>query len=238
MKKAMAYRILIYISGLLLLALGIILNTKAGLGVSPIISVAYSISVIWEKNFGNMTLFWYSSFILVEMVLHTIMHMRRKKRNEEAKKLKFRFLLDVLQFPLSLIFTRFLNLFSGLFPDYATQCAGTFWGGYVGRLLILLLAIVLTGVGSAMSLDVRLIPNPGDGIVQAIADFIGKSVGLTKNCFDLLCITLTILLGLSLRGKLIGVGIGTVLAVIGVGRVVALFNYLCLEKMNAACDME
>ena len=39
-------RTLIYIAGLLILALGIILNTKAGLGVSPIISVAYSISQI------------------------------------------------------------------------------------------------------------------------------------------------------------------------------------------------
>lgn len=36
-------RTLIYIAGLLILALDIILNTKAGLGVSPIISVAYSI---------------------------------------------------------------------------------------------------------------------------------------------------------------------------------------------------
>lgn len=34
---------IIYITGLLTLALGIILNTKAGLGVSPIISVSYSI---------------------------------------------------------------------------------------------------------------------------------------------------------------------------------------------------
>ena len=51
----------------------------------------------------------------------------------------------------------------------------------MGRFLFLLLAIVLTGVGAAMSLNMRLIPNPGDGIVQAIADTIHKSVGFTKN---------------------------------------------------------
>lgn len=38
----MIYRVLIYIAGLLILAMGLTLNTKAGLGVSPIISVSYA----------------------------------------------------------------------------------------------------------------------------------------------------------------------------------------------------
>lgn len=53
MNKNMVNRIIIYVAGLLVLALGIILNTKAGLGVSPIISVSYSISQINGFNFGN-----------------------------------------------------------------------------------------------------------------------------------------------------------------------------------------
>ena len=53
MNKKMVNRIIIYVAGLLVLALGIILNTKAGLGVSPIISVSYSISQINGFNFGN-----------------------------------------------------------------------------------------------------------------------------------------------------------------------------------------
>lgn len=53
MNKKMVNRIIIYVAGLLVIALGIILNTKAGLGVSPIISVSYSISQINGFNFGN-----------------------------------------------------------------------------------------------------------------------------------------------------------------------------------------
>ena len=53
MNKKMVNRIIIYVAGLLVLALGVILNTKAGLGVSPIISVSYSISQINGFNFGN-----------------------------------------------------------------------------------------------------------------------------------------------------------------------------------------
>lgn len=90
----------------------------------------------------------------------------------------------------------------------------------------------MTGVGAAMSLNMRIVPNPGDGIVQAISDFIHKEVGFTKNCFDLFNISITFLVGMIFRGKLIGIGVGTVVAVIGVGRAVAGFNYLCKDKMD------
>lgn len=100
-----------------------------------------------------------------------------------AQKLDIRLtlLMDLLQLPLSLIFTRFLNLFAAVIPVFGEVYPDHFAGSYVGRFLFLLLAIVLTGVGAAMSLNMRLIPNPGDGIVQAIADTIHKSVGFTKN---------------------------------------------------------
>lgn len=72
-----------------------------------------------------------------------------------------------------------------------------------------------------MSLNMRIIPNPGDGIVQAISDCIHKPVGFTKNCFDLLNICITISVGLIFVHKLIGVG-----------RVIALFNHLFMKKMT------
>ena len=59
MKKNTILRVTFYVAGLLILALGIILNTKSGLGVSPIISVAYSIATISGSNFGNTTFLLY-----------------------------------------------------------------------------------------------------------------------------------------------------------------------------------
>ena len=44
------YRWTFYILGMLVLALGLTLNTKAGLGVSPIISIAFAVSEIWQKR--------------------------------------------------------------------------------------------------------------------------------------------------------------------------------------------
>ena len=130
--------------------------------------------------------------------------------------------LDALQLPLSLAFTRFMNLFSAWIPAPAGLAAG----------------IILTGIGAAMSLDMRLIPNPGDGIVQALADCFKKPVGLTKNLFDLFCIGVTAAISLIFARRLIGIGFGTVAAMLGVGRVIALFNRLFLGRMATAAGIK
>ena len=89
-----------------------------------------------------------------------------------------------------------------------------------------------------MSLNMRIVPNPGDGIVQAIADTIHKSVGFTKNCFDLTNITITIVLSFVFAGHLVGVGVGTILAMIGVGRTIAVFNHFTYAKMKELAGVE
>ena len=242
MKKTVCYRTLFYAAGLLILALGLTLNTKAGLGVSAIISVSYSVSLIFELNFGNVTLGLYTVYVLIELVLHLLHNHRAKQRLPEAllpsrkTNIKYILLVDILQIPLSIAFTRFLNVFSALLPDFPEE-PGSAPSLFFLRLLTVIAAIILTGVGAAMSLNMRLVPNPGDGIVQAIADTIHKSVGFSKNCFDLVNITLAAALGLLFTGKLQGVGIGTVLAVIGVGRVIAVFNRFACEKMKTAAGV-
>ena len=230
-KTSLALRILFYALGLLILALGITMNTKAGLGVSPLISVPYSISEIWSFNFGNATFVSYIVYVSIEFILRIL---RAKKIAgpplPPSQKLSLALLMDGLQLPMSLIFTRFLNLFNSRIPNLAEDCAGTFWGTLPGRVLFLALAIILTGIGAALSMNMRIIPNPGDGVVLSIADFTGKNVGLTKNCVDLLSALITIAVSLLATGHLVGVGLGTILCVLGVGRVIAVFNRITLKK--------
>lgn len=217
-RKQLYYRILFYTMGLLILALGLTLNTKAGLGVSPIISVSYSISEIFHLNFGDTTMVLYLVFVVAELIIHSVQSRAKPQREK-----RLTLVMDVLQIPLSVVFTRFLNVFGEVLPDIFAGSDS--WSEQLPlRLLVLSLALIFTGVGAAMSLYMRIVPNPGDGIVQAIADCIHKNVGFTKNCFDLFNISLTCLLGLIFEGRLVGVGIGTVLAVILVGRVIALFQ--------------
>lgn len=220
MKRTFLFRCLFYGLGLLILTLGLTLNTKTGLGTSAIISVPYSISVIWNLNFGNVTLIVYLIFIAVQLLIHGTSCSRPIRTGKPTANRRRLLLFDLLQFPLSLLFTRFLNFFSALFPDCEASPMPV-------RLLILALAITLTGIGAAMSLDMRLIPNPGDGIVQTIADRIDKNIGFTKNCFDLANITVTTTISLIFAQRLVGIGIGTVAAVFGVGRIIALYHRIC-----------
>ena len=239
MNKQLRFRVLFYLLGLLVLALGLTLNTKVGLGVSPIISVSFSVSTIWGFNFGNTTLALYALFVIAQIALHLFQYRRscagpEGERLAPSKRIDLRtaLLLDVLQFPLSLVFTRVLNLFSGWIPDLQRAYAGAFPDSLAGRLLFLCLAIALTGVGAAASLNMRLVPNPGDGIVQAIADTVGKGVGFTKNCFDVCNISVTLAITFAFAGRLTGVGVGTVVAVVGVGRVIAAFNHIFGRRMT------
>lgn len=113
--------------------------------------------------------------------------------------------------------TRFFNLFGALLPDVTALPA---------RILCLLLGIAFTGIGAAMNVDTRLIPNPGDGIVQAIADRLRKKMGNVKNVFDIGCVALTIAIGVLTAGHPVGVGIGTIAAMIGVRRFIWIYNRL------------
>lgn len=106
----------------------------------------------------------------------------------------------------------------------------------VSRILFYILGMLLLALG--ITLNTRLIPNPGDGIVQALSDCSGKKVSTVKNILDAICVMLTILISMLFAGKLIGVGIGTVLAVVFVGRVVAVGNYLWKDGIIKLSGLE
>ena len=231
-KGRLLIRWVIYLAGMVILAIGLTLNTKTGLGVSAILSVSFAISEIWTLNFGNIALVVYALFVVIQMLLHGLC-----PKTRAGRRLGTVLLLDALQFPLSLGFTRVINLVSALVPVLSEAYAGRFLGSFVGRVLFLLLAVVLTGIGAAMTLNMRIVPNPADGIVQTLAEATGKTVGFTKNWFDLLNVCINLILGFVFAGGIVGVGLGTVVAALGTGRVIALVNRICGSQMKTAAGV-
>ena len=207
-KRKNVWRWGIYLVGMTLLALGITLTTLAGLGASAIVSVPYTVS------FANLTLIFYCSFVGAEFVI----------------KGPQRSWLDLLQIPVSIVFTRFMALFQRMIGYHS--------GDLPMDLLVLVLGIVLTGIGAATAVDMQLIPNPGDGIVNSIAMRTGKELGFCKNCFDLGCVTCALLIGTLFGHPLLGIGLGTLLSMLGVGRVMAVWNRCCKERLLCLAAME
>ena len=136
---------------------------------------------------------------------------------------------DLLQIPFSLAFSLLLNVFGGIIP--VAEHVGA-------QIVMLVLAIVCTGIGAAMIVDMHLIPNPADGLAQTLGMVTKKGMGLGKNLLDCSCVGISAVIGLVARGRLIGIGIGTIAAMIGVGRVVALFNRCFETKLCRTAGVE
>ncbi|MBQ6455630.1 MAG: hypothetical protein IJJ31_00695 [Mogibacterium sp.] len=215
--KRKVTRVLVYLSGLCILAFGLTLSTKADLGVSPIIAVSFCVSKLTGTKFGDMTFLLYASFVAIEMLLHLIPGKRCPADRKKA------LLADVLQLPLSYFFTMLLNALSAWIPVPDTMGL---------RIAVMLLSVIFVGTGAALSLDMRLVANPGDGLVQAVSDRSGIELGLAKNIIDITCVTLTCVLSLTVSHHIIGVGIGTLIAMLGIGRVIALVNRLLGERLT------
>lgn len=62
-------RIALYLVGIIVLALGITLNTKTNLGVSPIISIPYAVAQIFGYETGTAVFVAYLIFIVLRIVL-------------------------------------------------------------------------------------------------------------------------------------------------------------------------
>ena len=214
-KKTIA-RVLVYLSGLCILALGLTLSTKADLGVSPIIAVSFCVSKLTGARFGDMTFLLYASFVAIEMLLHLVPGKRCPSDRKKA------ILADALQLPLSYFFTVLLNVLSARIPAADTMTS---------RIAVMLLSVILVGTGAALSLDMRLVANPGDGLVQAISDRTGIELGLSKNIVDITCVAFTCILSMAAAHRILGVGFGTVIAMLGIGRVIALINRLFGKKL-------
>ena len=205
----------IYMLGLGLLAFGIALSVKADLGISPISSVAYCGSVITNLNYGLVNFSLYTVFVAAQFAL----------RGKQSR------ILDLLQLVVSVVFSWVMDRLVTGIPYVAADHS------FMENIGLLLVSVLFIGVGVSWSVKMRMIPNPGDGIVQALADRVGWEQGTAKNVFDISCVCVTTLMGLIFGGRLIGIGVGTVISMLLVGRVVALTNRFVTKKLCAAVGL-
>ena len=106
------------------------------------------------------------------------------------------------------------------------------------RLGLLAAAILLTGAGVCLTVDMELAPNPMDGLVSSLSQATGRSLGLCKNLLDVTCVGVTAALGLLLGGQVLGVGVGTLASMLLTGRVIAGINRAFRQPMRRLAGLE
>ncbi len=196
-----------YLTGGVALTCGLTLATKSGLGASAIISTPFAVSNAFQIPISVTTFCTYALMTLLQIFI--------KRKNFSWR--------DLLQLPLSLIFSSLLGWFSGLFSLQLTQL----WQ----NVILMLIAIVLIGMGAAMMVDMRIVPQAPEGLAQAINEAMNWDLGLAKNLLDLCCVVMALLIDLLFSKKIISVGVGTILAMLLVGRVIFVFNRYCKIPM-------
>lgn len=195
----MIKRFIVFVIGMNVLAIGIILNTKSLLGVSPINALPYASSNILAVSLGMMTTMVYVVFIIIQLIL-----------------LKKFDLQVIMQLPFSFVFGYLIDFYD-LFFSYKPMF-------FYEQIIILIIAILLTALGAFLMVFGDIVLNPADGLVHTIAKVVDKNFGFIKNIADLVFIVLTIIICLITKGYVLGIGIGTIVSAIFIGRFVALYQ--------------
>ena len=159
MKKLL--RFIVYLAGLAVLSLGVVLNTKTGLGVSAINSIPYAAAELTGLSLGMTTAILYMICVGIESIM--------MGKNWNVKIL--------LQVPFSILFGIYVNVFN----EWITYQAE----GIVLKILLLAVAIVLTGLGAFLSVSMDIVPNAPDGLAQMMGEKLKKGFGFGKCVLDI-----------------------------------------------------
>ncbi len=195
----MVKRILIYCAGVLILALGLVLNSKTGLGVSAVLCLPFALSKITSLSFGTLTTILYLIFVAAQLV------MTRKAD-----------MAIILQLPFSVLFGWIIDFYN-LFIKIENP-------SFVVGLCLLAAAVVLTALGVVMMVSMNLIINPADGFSHTIAKITGKPFGTVKLIADTGLVCLTAIVCMVLVQHLIGIGLGTIVSAFCIGPLINFFT--------------
>lgn len=210
-------RWLIYVAGMSVQGLGLYLNARCGLGTSALLGVAYVLGLYWDVSFGDATKIIFALYIAAQFVVRG------------WKKKQWR---DLLQLPVAIFVGEVFNLLDKVIPVEMLQ------SGWAMRIFVLLCAVTFNGIGATLAVNMRLMPSPGDGIVQALADRTGMEMGKMKRIADCTLVACAAVLSFALFGRLEGVGIGTIVAMFAVGKIISMCNRAFGDRIRVAAGMQ
>ena len=195
----MVWRFLLYLVGLNLIALAVVLNIRYDLGVAAFSSVMYAISEIYSISLGTASIICYLIFVVAQCIL--------------SRKITLQYLLEV---PLSFAFGLLTDFYDWLIPAFSLALAL--------RVIFFALTMFVTAMGVFLCVKTNLVLTPTDGIVKTIADVFLLPFSATKNVFDLSLVAISVLLCLVNHAPFYGIGVGTVLTAVFIGRIIKIYE--------------
>ena len=200
--KQILKRYLYFILGVAINSFGVAFITKSALGTSQISSVPYVLSLRFASvSFGMTTFFVNLLFILIQAVL--------LKKNFQT--------VQFLQVAVNVLFSVLIDVSMTLLSFFQPEAFGL-------RIVSLLAGCVILAVGISIEVAPDVLVVPGEGAVRAISQTTGLKFGSVKVYFDVSLIVIASALSFLFFGRLNGVGLGTVISALTVGKFVNIVN--------------
>lgn len=188
-----------YILGLNLIAFAVVLYIRYDLGVAAFSSVMYAIAEIYGISMGTASILCYLILVAVQCLL--------------VRRVTMEFVLEI---PLSFAFGLLIDLYDFLIPVID--------GGFAVRLTLYCLTLFVTALGVFLCVKTDLVLTPVDGIVKTISEVFRLRFSLVKNGFDISLVLVTAVLCLVNHTPFYGIGIGTVISAICLGRIIKIYE--------------
>lgn len=195
-------KLFIYIAGLFFLSLGSNLAIISGLGVSPINSIPYSVSLFSQIPLGTCVTSVFGFYIVLQILI-----LRKDFK-----------LINLTQLIFAGVFGYFVSLTGNLLSFLKPE-------GYIFRLLLLLCSIFIVALGVSLYMSVKLINLPAEGLTAAIAQKASNVPFHTiKIIVDCSFVGIAALISFITLKEIVGIREGTILAAIFVGKVMPITN--------------
>ena len=204
----------VYAAGLLFMAFGVAFSVNSGLGVSPVNSLPYVVSLVLGVDMGSCVIGVFCCYVLAQIVIY-------------RRDFKWVNLTQIL----------FSTLF-GYFVDFAKAVVGDFsLPTYPGQLIMLAVSMIFVALGVCLYMDAGLVNMPMEGMTSAIAErIVKKPFHDVKVAVDCLAVGAAILLSFVGLGGLEGIREGTLLCALLVGKMMKPMQKVLAPLVDRICS--
>ena len=205
-------RVLFYCFGMFLIALGAVITINANLGVSPVTSLPYVLSLVTNMDVGITFVAFYIVLIIIQIILL-------------RKNFKW---INLTQILFSTVFGYFIILAEYVVGDFVIP-------SYPGRLLMLLVGVSVLSLGITIYVGTKLVPVPSEGLVSALAQLLNRPFAQIKIAFDCTVVLCAVIISFIAFGELRGIREGTVICSILIGLMIKGYQKAVIPALNKIC---
>lgn len=199
----------LFLIGLFIASMGVAFSTKAGLGVSPVSSIPYSISLLSSRlSFGG----WLNLLSCIQIVVQVIL------LRTECKPVEI-----LIQTVLAFVYGYLTNFSCWIIRGLSADT-------YALQFTFMILSCFILGFGIWVQLQGNVAMLPGEAMNRAISQVTGKKYENIKVFFDVLYIAVSAILCLVFFGKLIGVREGSIVAAVLIGNIIRIYNKIFKKR--------